>query len=505
MADNNSLQTVRKTLEEVRTYYHAASIISYDQETICPPKGKEEQGELMAFLANKAFVLRKDESFIKAALDLYEHREELPEKDRILAESLHRDYLREKNITPEMDYEFSLIFNRAFVNWEKAKQASDFSIFEQSLGEVADTCRKQAELKAYDDEAERPASIYDSMLDDYERGMDQKALDECFDRCKKRLIPLLKEIEKSGKKIRTDFLTRPVTDEQQKRLAEELLGILGFDRERGAFTTSEHPFTNELGKNDIRITTNYDPDHFASSMYSIIHECGHALFGMNLDPEDYEHFIENNMTLGMHESVSRFYENRIGRSRAFAGLVYPKIREVFSGVFDDVSEEELYEAINIVQPSLIRTEADEFTYILHIIIRYELEREIISGDIKICDIPAAWNARYEEYLGITPPNDREGVLQDVHWSGGFGYFPTYSLGDMYNSMYLNCLKRDMDVDAKVAAGDFAPINAWMKEHVFAKANCLKPSDWIKDITGKAFTPDDFLDHLEKKYSSLYGI
>ena len=209
--------------------------------------------------------------------------------------------------------------------------------------------------------------------------------------------------------------------------------------------------------------------------------------------------------MGMHESVSRFYENRIGRSRAFVHLIYPKTCEIFPQVMHDVSEEELYEALNVVEPSLIRTQADEFTYVFHIMIRYEIEKALMEGSLEIKDVPQAWNSKYQEYLGITPPDDKSGVLQDVHWTFGFGYFPTYAIGNFYNSMYYKELEKAMDVDATVAAGDFKKLNGWMKEHVFARADLVEPKQWIREITGRDLTPDDFLDYLEEKYSKIYEL
>ena len=209
--------------------------------------------------------------------------------------------------------------------------------------------------------------------------------------------------------------------------------------------------------------------------------------------------------MGQHESVSRFYENRIGRSEAFVRLIYPKVKEIFPDVMADVTERELYEALNVVQPSLIRTEADEFTYTFHIIIRYEIEKMIVDGTVSIEDLPRIWNEKYEEYLGVRPESDRDGVLQDVHWSSGFGYFPTYALGNMYNAMYMNRMKQELDLDAAIASGSLKEINDWMQTNVFARANLLAPKDWIREITGRSFTPDDFLDYLEEKYSRLYEL
>ena len=496
------LQYVKQILTTAEQYDHAVNILSYDQETICPPDAMEQQGEVLAFLSNLSYKLIKEPEFIEAAEYLYEHRNELEELDRVMAEQLHRNYLQSKNVTPELQHEFMLTFNRAFVNWSKAREAGDYSLFAPSLKEVADTNRRMIELRGADAAGK---TAYDSLLDDYERGMTSDVLDEVFGACKERLIPLLEKITKSPKKIRTDFLSRRVEDEQQAKLVKWLLTQMGFNFNRGAFTTSEHPFTAGMGRFDTRITTHYYPTKFMSSMYSTIHEGGHALFDQNQPQENHDHFIIGGKTLGMHESVSRFYENRIGRSEAFVHFVYPKVCEVFPQVMADVSEREFYEAVNAVSPSLIRTEADEFTYTFHIIIRYEIEKALFAGEITVEEIPALWNRKYQEYLGVCPASDREGALQDVHWTSGFGYFPTYAIGNFYNAMYYNRLKEEVDVNAAIREGNFEPLNNWMIGHVFDRADRLSPKEWIKDITGREFTPVDFLDYLEAKYSELYGL
>ncbi len=496
------LSYVKKILTEVDTYAHAGRIITYDQETICPPKGMEEQGEIVAFLNNQAFKLQKSEEFINAAEYLYTHKDELDEWDSTLSDHLHRDYMKTKNITPEKQMEFALIYNKAFVDWSNARKASDFSLFRDSLEKVKKADIEDISLRDHDGEI---PSVYDQRLDDYERGITSAKLDECFGECKERLIPLLKKIVGSSKKIRRDFLNIEVTDEQQRTMSKWLLETMNFDFERGAFTTSEHPFTEGLGKNDTRVTTHYYPTQFASCMYSIVHEGGHALFESLQPVENYEHFITDGKTLGMHESVSRMYENRIGRSKAFVHLIYPKVCEFFPQVMKDVSENELYEALNIVEPSLIRTEADEFTYTFHIIIRYEIEKELFDGKLTIDDVPIRWKEKYKEYLGIEPENDREGVLQDVHWASGFGYFPTYAIGNMYNAMYYNRMKDEIDIDGSIEKGDFRTVNDWMKENVFKKADRLSPSEWIMDITGRELTAKDFLYYLEEKYTELYEL
>ena len=432
---------------------------------------------------------------------MYEHRDELDELDKILAEQLHRSYMKVKNITPEKNMEINLIYNKAFVDWSEAREASDYSMFKESLTKVYNVNKEIVELRNMKDSG----SVYDQLLDDYERDITTEVLDECFGKCKERLLPLLEKIKNSKKQIRRDFMNIEVTDEQQAKMAKWLLETIDFDLSRGAFTTSEHPFTNGLAKDDIRVTTHYYPDHFIGSIYSIVHEGGHALFEMLQPREDYDHFINDNKTMGMHESVSRLYENRIGRSKAFVHLIYPKVCEIFPQVMKDVSEKELYEAINIAEPSLIRTEADELTYTFHVIIRYEIEKALFEGKITVDELPKVWNEKYKEYLGITPETDRDGVLQDVHWTFGFGYFPAYAIGNMYNAMYYNRMKNEIDIDDLISKGDFHSLNKWMADNVFNNGNRLSPNEWIKNITGRALTADDFLDYLEKKYSELYEL
>ena len=506
-----NLDMIHGMLETIRRYEHAVHVMNFDMETICPPAAMEEEGKTMAFLQTEGFRLRMSEEFIRAAEYLYQNRfgsgeEDAPGEDaldecgRELAGRLHREYEKNKNISPEQMHEFALIYNNAYADWLTAKNKSDYALFAPAFSKV-----RGAEFLKVSLREEKKNTAYDSLLDDYERGMTEADLDECFGLCRERLIPLLQKIMKSKKKIRTDFLNRTVTDEQQKKYASYLLDTIGYDFSRGTFTTTEHPFTDDLERDDVRVTTHYYPDNFTSGMYSIIHEGGHAIFGQNQPAIQHDRYIANGMTMGMHESVSRFYENRIGRSREFIRLVYPKTKEIFPGLLDDVTPEEFYEAVNLVRPSFVRTEADEFTYTFHIMIRYELEKMIMNGGAKIEDLPKLWNDKYEQYLGIRPRNDKEGVLQDVHWSSGFGYFPTYALGNMYNAMYYNRMKTELDIGKTVGSGDFASLNSWMSRNVFAKANLLAPKDWIKDITGREFTPVDFLDYLEEKYSEIYDI
>ena len=494
------LKRLKTFFDEEAHLSHAAHIVQFDMETLCPPAAMEAAGDTASYLTNKIFLIHRNPEFLEAASWLYDHRNELDEFDRTLAEQLHREDARIRRVTPEQDREFSKTYNKAYADWLQAKQKSDYAAFAPSLKAVRDV-----ELKRVDLMTEKSSIVYDNLLDLYERGMTSAKLDEMFDKCRTRLVPLLRRIMTSGKVIRYDFVSRPVDERLQEQMTRYLLEIIGFDFERGTFSTTEHPFTDSMGPDDERVTTHFFKNLFLSSMYSTIHEGGHALFDQNQPRENWTHHIYEGKTMGQHESVSRFYENVIGRSEAFIHLIYPKVKELFSDAMYDVTERELYEAVNIVRPSLIRTEADEFTYIFHIMIRYEIEKMIVAGEVDLDELPKIWNDKYEESLGIRPSDDASGVLQDVHWTSGFGYFPTYALGNMYNSMYAARMRKEIDVDKAVENGRFDLINDWMSENVWKKADRLAPGDWIRDITGRELTPDDFLDYLERKYSALYEL
>ena len=500
MEKNKGLQIVKDTLKEAKTYQHAAGVLQYDQETICPPAAMEEQGEIVGLMYNKAYALTRSPEFMEAVKSLYEeHLEELDPYDAANISYFYRDFKKNEAITPELQLEFSRITNKGFVAWLNGKKKADYKEFLPALKEITEMEKKKVELSPVKFEAP-----YDFVLDTYEEGVTSADLDLFFGKFKERMIPLLKEIQASKKNIRTDFLSRQVPREGQIRLAEKLMDIIGMDPDRRALTESEHPFTDGYSYNDVRITTHYYDDAFTSSMYSVIHEGGHALFEQWQPKENFDHYL-NHKTMGQHESVSRFYENRIGRSRGFLHLIYPTLCEVFPEAMRDVSEKELYEALNVVTPSLIRTESDEFTYTFHIIIRYEIERDIMEGKIDLAHLDQIWSDKYAEYLGVRPENDREGLLQDMHWSEGYGYFPAYALGNMYNSMYFNAMNQEFDVDDMVSQGKLDVVLDWMKEHVFKKADQLDPKPWIKDITGRDLTVDDFLDYLEEKYRGIYQI
>lgn len=391
------LKRLKEILKKIKHYEEASKIIDFDRLTSCPEKGTDESGEIAVSLEALCFRYRANESFVTALKTLYGERELLSEKDRVLIDTLYRAHLHNRNITEEQSAEFQRIKNHAYDAWSAARKENDFKLFEKDLDRVV--AAEKERVSAWDTmEDEKELSLYGRMLYENEFGITEDILNPLFESIRDKIISLLSEREESNKNIRTDFLGRTVTAEQQELLSEYLLTVMGFDKERGALALSEHPFTDILSPNDVRITTYYENNNFLANFYTILHEGGHALFEQNQPADSHEYFIENNKTMGMHESVSRFYENVLGRSKEFIHFIYPKLTEIFPQVLYDVTEQEFYEAVNRVEPSLIRMDADEVTYCLHIIIRYEIEKELVAGSITAKDVPGIWNEKYRDYL-----------------------------------------------------------------------------------------------------------
>ena len=496
---NQKLKKLYQKLKLIRYYEHIGGILGFDFETSVPVKAMENEGDTMSFVSNQAFKIEKSKAFEKLVIELYKELDSLDYLDQVLVKNLYEDYLKTKNITPKMELEMSKVYNQAYIDWLDAKSKKDYKLFIPSFKKVIKLSKKQIELRE-----NKLDDLYDNMLNDCEKGMLQAELDKFFEELKVGLIELINKIKNSKKKIRSDFLSRNVPIYKQEAFSRYLLELNGFDFQRGYMSTTEHPFTSSIAKDDARVTTHYHEDMVLSNIYSIIHEGGHAILMQNEPSIDYDHFINDNVSNGMHESVSRFFENVIGRSKAYVHLIYPKFVETFDE-FSDISEEELYEAINIVEPSLIRTEADEVTYGLHIVIRYELEKRLCNGTLKVENASKEWNRLYKEYLGVKPADDSEGILQDVHWTGGFGYFPSYAIGNAYNAMYLKELRKEYNFEELIEKGDFKTINNWLKEHIFKEANHLDPKEWIKQITNKELSAKDFLEYLNNKYKDIYKI
>ena len=393
---------------------------------------------------------------------------------------------------------YAQLTNKASDVWHKAKENNDFAAFQPLLEQLVDVNRRFA---SYYDPDKAP---YDALLNEYERGVDSVYLDRFFAVVRERLVPVIHAI---GDREQPDdsFLHRHYPVESQRRFSDYLMDVLGLDRAHCTIGETEHPFTLEFNNKDVRITTHYNEDNMASSMYSVIHEGGHARYELNIADEVQYTCLSGGVSMGVHESQSRFYENIIGRSRPFIQAVFPKLQEFFPQQLCDVTEEQFYRAVNKAQPSLIRIEADELTYCLHIMVRYEIEKQLIGGTLAVKDVPETWNRLYKEYLGVDVPDDKHGCLQDSHWSGGsFGYFPSYALGSAYGAQMLRNMEKEIDVWGPVSRGDLSGVSGWLKERVHQFGGLLTPAEVVQNACG-SFDPTVYTDYLANKYSQLYGL
>ena len=498
MKNQKRLQRLDRLLDEIEAYQRCIGKVYFDMSCCAPEEGIAQAGDDMALLGLRVYELTHSAQYTALLTALHEDRETLPEIRRAAVEHLYRSFAREKNLTAEQSFEMDTATNRAYGDWLQAKKANDFSLFRDSFATVID-CTRRAVL-ARD---EQKQTVYDTLLDDYEPGGSIAQLDAFFDALKARILPLIRRIQTEGKPVRTDFLSRPVPIRKQEALSRRLLDLQGLRASALVLMTTEHPFTDHYGPNDVRVTTHYYENNFISNIFSTLHEGGHALFMQNEPKALYEQHAADHMTSAMHECISRFYENVIGRSRAFVSYALPLLREYAGDTFADVTEEELYRAVNAAKPGLIRMDADELTYCVHILIRYELEKAFVNGEIGVDEIPALWNAKYKEYLGLDVPDDAQGCLQDVHWTGSYGYFPSYALGSAYGAQILRAMQKEFDVFGAVAKGDLKPVGEWLTERAFSIASLRTPEQWIREITGEAPDPNCFLDYLEEKFSEIY--
>ena len=500
IGNQQKLQRLYSLLEEIEAYSRSIGKLHFDMECCAPEEGMEKAGEDMAVLGKQLHKLTHAEEYTSLLEQLHENHAGLTPVQRQAVEHLFDDYSRTRNFTPEFAFEMDSAFQKAYGRWLAAKKQGDFSLYRDTMAELIQLTRRSIDLRD-----RRYASYYDACLDDYEKDSSCRQLDSFFSALRGRIVPLLELIRQRPANIRTDFLSREVPVPAQEECSRWLLQQEGLRSSALVLMTTEHPFTTNFGPGDVRVTTHYYPESFISNIFTTLHEGGHALFMQNEPEEVVREHCSDNMSNAMHETISRFYENIIGRSRAFIHFIYPKLLELTGDTFKDVSEEELYRAVNLVQPGLIRIEADELTYSLHIMVRYELEKAFINGDISPDDIPAAWAKRYRDYLGLEVPDDGVGCLQDVHWTGMFGYFPSYALGNAYSAQILAALQRELDVCGLVAKGELAPIASWLREKVFSIASTSTPDQWIRAITGESLNPDYYLDYLQEKYSQLYQL
>lgn len=495
---NEALSVLESTQKKLFAYNAASSALYLDAVTVAPRDTAEGRGVALGVLAGEQHKLLTDPALADALAVLNEHKGELDLLHARETEELSRSVRQLTRIPAEEYMAYAQLTNEADDVWRRAKEQSDFELFRPYLEKLVEYNRKFA---GYYDPDKAP---YDALLNEYERGVDMAMLDGFFADLREKLTPLIRAI---GEKPQPDdsFLHRHYPVERQRRFSDYLMQVLALDRAHCGIGETEHPFTLNFTSQDVRITTHYYENDLASSMYSVIHEGGHARYELDVDPQVEYTVLAGGVSMGVHESQSRFYENIVGRSRPFIEAVFPKVKEFFPEQLAGVTAEMFWRAVNRAQPSLIRTEADELTYCLHIMVRYEIEKALIGGELEVKDVPATWNSLYKEYLGVDVPDDKRGCLQDSHWAGGsFGYFPSYALGSAYGAQMLRNMEKDMDVWGPVGKGDLGGVTGWLTEKVHKFGGLLTPAQVVENACGK-FDPTAYTDYLTKKYTELYGL
>jgi carboxypeptidase Taq len=411
-----------------------------------------------------------------------------------------RAYDRARKIPGSLVEELSRTSVFAQQAWGEARKKSDYKTFQPWLEKILVLKRREAECVGY---ASNP---YDALIDQFEPGETADGVRKMFAGLRGPLVELVGKIVASGRKAPVEILERNYPADAQEKLAREASAALGFDFESGRLDISLHPFCSGIGPGDTRLTTRYDPNYFADAFFGVLHETGHGLYDQGLEESHYGTPRGEAVSLGIHESQSRLWENLVGRSRPFWQHFLPKARAAFPQALASVSDDDWYFAINDIRPSPIRTEADEATYNLHVLLRFEIEEAMLKGDLSPADLPGAWTAKMKELLGITPPDDARGCLQDIHWSGGMiGYFPTYTLGNLYAAQFFEQARQDLgDLDSQFARGDFAPLLGWLRKNIHQPGKTYRPRELVKRVTGKEASADAALRHLRKK-AELYGV
>ena len=489
------LSTLQKKLY---AYSCATSALYLDGVTVAPRDTSEGRGVALGILAGEQHKVFSAPEVGEMLDFLAEHKDELTTYQNRQVELLTRSYRQLTRIPADEYMEYAMLTNEAGDVWHKAKEENNFALFCPLLEKIVAFNIKFA---SYYDSTKTP---YNALLNEYERGLTTDYLDNFFAAIRERVVPVIHAISKA-EQIDDSFIHQHFPIEAQRKFSDYLMEVLQLDRAHCTIGETEHPFTLGFNCNDVRITTNYSEENLVESMYSVIHEGGHAKYELGIGQDLQYTALASASSMGIHESQSRFYENLIGRSRAFIELIFPKMQELFPAQLKNVTAEQMYRAVNKAQPSLIRTEADELTYCLHVAVRYEIEKQLISGTLAVKDIPTEWNRLYKEYLGVDVPDDTRGCLQDSHWSGGMiGYFPSYALGSAYASQMLKNMEQEIDVQGEIAKGDLTAISAWLREKIHKYGSVLESAELVKNACGE-FDPTIFTNYLSEKFTTLYHI
>lgn len=492
-----------RQVKEVAVLESCGSLLHWDQQTYMPSKGsahRAEQLALIAGLVHDKFTAAEIGELLATA-EGGGQTKEAGSVQAVNVREIRRGYDREIKIPPALVRELAKTCALAQDVWVEARRKSDFGLFRPWLEKVVALKRQQAEALGYS------AVPYDALLDGYEPGEKAARLTALFADLQQDLVPLVRAIGESGRRPDSACLHREYPIARQEAFGKTVAAAIGFDFEAGRLDVTTHPFCSGIGPGDTRLTTRYNPNDFGDAFFSIMHEAGHALYDQGLNAEHYGTPMGTAVSLGIHESQSRLWENFVGRSRAFWEGYFPKAQEAFPQALADIDLDTFHFAINEVQPSFIRVDADEATYNLHIVLRFELEQALIHGDLKPGDVPGAWNERFRRLFGMTPPDDARGCLQDIHWSGGgIGYFPTYTLGNLYAAQFFAQAQKELgDLGGHFQRGEFRALKDWLNAKIHRQGQRYRAAELVAVVTGEPLNPRFFLDHLRIKFGPLYGI
>jgi len=488
-------------LKEMDMLQQALGILEWDTQTGMPEEASDYRGEVSSYLYGQYFAKKVGPKMTEAIDYFSQHPKELSEVGKAALSLVKEEYDREQAVPNALMVEYSKATSDAHHAWQKARKEKDFSLFQEALQE---NIRLTKELISYWKKEEK--TDYDVLLNIYEPNMTTEVLDDVFSTVREGIIALRQKVVEEGVNPRTDFLNRKMSESQQRQFIIKVIQDLGFDLNRGRVDDTTHPFATGINHRDVRLTNRWNETDLTMGIMGLIHEAGHGVYEQNIAEKFENTPVHEGASMGIHESQSLFNELVIASRKSFWQRQYPYLQECAQGTFDDISFEDFYASLKQTQASLIRIEADSLTYILHIIIRYEIEKMIFNEEVAVEELPRIWNDKYEKYLGIRPKDDLEGILQDVHWSAAeFGYFPSYALGYMYACQLYYAMKKDIDVDEVLSSQDYTPIRQWLTQNIHQYGASKKPYQLIYDATGEKLNPQYLLDYLQEIYFAVYQI
>lgn len=497
---NKRLEDLREYLKKVEYLkYTLNSLVYWDKITQMPEKGIGYRSEVMAFLGEELYKLFSSDE-LHSYMDYFENNENNSNIVNSMVRRIKRNYIYVNKIPKDEYREYIILIANAEQAWDRAKKESDFSIFSPYLEKIVKHFRNFAEYWGYEDDP------YDALIGYYEEGVTVKKINNMIAELRDFIIGLLSKIEKGENEIKEDYFYGEFSFDKQRDISEDILKIIGFDFKAGRLDVSTHPTTLASSPDDVRVVTSFSRNDIRSGIFNALHEGGKGLYEQDISKDLLGLLLAEVASMGLEEAEARFYENIVGRSKGFWEFYYPRLKKYIPS-FKNVTAEEFYKGINKCKPTLIRIDADELTYVLHIIIRYEIEQELISGKTEVKNLPEVWNSKYQEYLGITPDTDADGVLQDIHWAAGyFGFFPSYVLSNLYAAQFLNAMNKQIgDIDEKLRNGEFESIHTWLKQNVHQHGAVYTPGELVLKVSGEKLKPDYYINYLRKKYSEVYNI